>query len=157
MNAVLWNIALAFTWVALTGTFSWANLVLGFALGALVMWFVQRPVGSPSYFRKGRQVARLAVFFFWELVVANLRVAYDVITPRHHMRPAILAIPLDVRTDAEIMLLANLLTLTPGTLSIDVSPDRKYLYLHVMYVTDADAERSRVKQGFERRVLEVLR
>jgi len=73
------------------------------------------------------------------------------------MRPGILAVPLDAQSDAEITLLANLLTLTPGTLSLDVSPDRRFLYVHIMYITDADATRRRIKDGFERRVLEVLR
>jgi multicomponent Na+:H+ antiporter subunit E len=157
MNAILWNIVLAVAWAALTGSFAPANLLIGFVVGSLVIWFVQRPVGSPRYFRKLRQVAGLALFFLWELLLANLRVAFDVVTPRHHMRPAIIAIPLDAQTDDEITLLSNLVTLTPGTLSIDVSPDRKYLYIHSMYAQDVEAERQRIKRGFERRVLEVLR
>jgi multicomponent Na+:H+ antiporter subunit E len=93
------------------------------------------------------------------LVLANLRVAYDVLTPGYRMRPGVIAIPLDARTDAEITLLANLITLTPGTLSLDVSSDRSVLYIHIMYIDNDDlAEvRRRIKTGFERRVLEVLR
>jgi multicomponent Na+:H+ antiporter subunit E len=75
------------------------------------------------------------------------------------MRPGIIAIPLDARTDLEITLLANLITLTPGTLSLDVSADRRVLYVHVMYIDNDDIEavRRSIKDGFERRVLEVLR
>jgi multicomponent Na+:H+ antiporter subunit E len=75
------------------------------------------------------------------------------------MRPGVVAIPLDVQTDAEITLLANLITLTPGTLSLDVSTDRRVLYIHVMYIDNDDVEavRRKIKEGFERRVLEVLR
>jgi multicomponent Na+:H+ antiporter subunit E len=75
------------------------------------------------------------------------------------MRPGVVAIPLDARTDAEITLLANLITLTPGTLSLDVSSDRRMLYIHVMYIDNDDLEevRRKIKAGFERRVLEVLR
>jgi multicomponent Na+:H+ antiporter subunit E len=67
------------------------------------------------------------------------------------------AVPLDARTDAEIVLLANLITLTPGTLSLDLSDDRTVLYVHAMYLTDPDELRREIKEGFERRVLEVLR
>jgi multicomponent Na+:H+ antiporter subunit E len=67
------------------------------------------------------------------------------------------AIPLDVETDVEITLLANLITLTPGTLSMDISDDRKVLYVHAMYVDDPEALRAEIKNGFERRVLEMLR
>jgi len=73
------------------------------------------------------------------------------------MRPGIVAVPLDAETDAEITLLANLLTLTPGTLSLDVSADRRFLYVHMMYIEDADVARRQIKDGYERRVLEVLR
>ena len=97
----------------------------------------------------------LFVFLLWELLLANLRVAYDVLTPGYQMRPGVL----DARTDVEITLLANLITLTPGTLSLDVSSDRRVLYIHVMYIDRGDLEevRRKIKSGFERRVLEVLR
>jgi multicomponent Na+:H+ antiporter subunit E len=105
------------------------------------------------------RIVLFAGFFLWELLLANLRVAYDVLTPPLHMRPGIVAIPLDVETDAEITLLANLITLTPGTLSLDISGDRKVLYIHAMYIDDGDIEgvRRHIKRGFERRVMEVMR
>ena len=77
-------------------------------------------------------------------------------TPQQRMRPAIVAIPLDVRRDFEITLLANLITLTPGTLSLDVSSDKRVLYVHSMYVDDIDAFRREIKNGFERRVKELF-
>ena len=61
------------------------------------------------------------------------------------------------QTDLEIVLLNNLLVLTPGTLGVDLSPDRKTLYIHFLDIPDADAERQRITQGLERRLLEVLR
>jgi multicomponent Na+:H+ antiporter subunit E len=69
----------------------------------------------------------------------------------------VIAIPLDARTDTEILLLTTLITLTPGSFSLDVSSDRRELYLHVMYLDDPDQVRRQIKDGFERRVLEVLR
>lgn len=96
-------------------------------------------------------------FYLRELIHANLRVAYDALTPVHYMRPAMLAIPLDARTDLEILLLVNLITMTPGTVSLDVSTDRRVLYLHAMYVEDPDALRLQIKSNLERRVLELLR
>ena len=74
-----------------------------------------------------------------------------------HGRPAILAIPLDVKTDLEITAFANLITLTPGTLSLEVSEDRKTLYIHAMYVDDINLFKERLKKGLERRLLQVLR
>ena len=68
-----------------------------------------------------------------------------------------MAIPLDARSDAEITLLANLITLTPGSLYLDVSQNRCVMYVHTMHVDDLDAFRRSIKDGFERRVMEVLR
>ena len=157
MNGLLCNILLALEWMSMHDEFSNENFVIGFALGFLILFFARRVTGSPSYVHKVGQVVGLLVFFIKELIVANLRVAYDVLTPGYRMRPGILAVPLDARTDLEITLLANMISLTPGTLSLDVSADRRTLYLHVMYATDPEAVKESIKHGFERRVLEVLR
>jgi multicomponent Na+:H+ antiporter subunit E len=134
-----------------------ANLLVGFAVGYLVLGFAQVVVGESRYYRKVGQIARFAAFYLWQIVLANLRVAYDVLTPTYYMRPGIIALPLDATTDEEITLLANLITLTPGSLALDVSPDRKTLYVHAMFVDDVEEVRREFKQGLERRVLEVLR
>jgi multicomponent Na+:H+ antiporter subunit E len=73
------------------------------------------------------------------------------------MIPGFIAIPLDARTDFEILIVSNLISMTPGTLSMDISPDRKFLYLHVMYIDDLEEIRQTIKSKFESRVLEVLR
>ncbi len=96
-------------------------------------------------------------FYLKELVLASVRVAHDALTPTHHMRPAMLAIPLDAKTDFEILLLANLISMTPGTVSIDVSTDRRVLYLHAMYVGDPEALRHEIKTTLESRVLALMR
>jgi multicomponent Na+:H+ antiporter subunit E len=90
-------------------------------------------------------------------VRSNLRVAYDVITPGSRARPGIVAVPLDARTDVEITLLSNLITMTPGSLAVDVSDDRSVMYVHSMYVEDPDELRRAIKEDLERRVLELLR
>lgn len=98
----------------------------------------------------------LLIYFLWELVLANLRLARDVLRPLHQLRPAIVAVPLALEKDTQIVLVANLITLTPGTLSLDVSSDRKFLYVHVMHVEDLAAFRQQVKSGFEQRVKRLL-
>jgi multicomponent Na+:H+ antiporter subunit E len=95
---------------------------------------------------------RLAGFFAWALIVANIKVAIDVIRPRTAIRPAVVAVPLDVNSDAEILLLSMLINITPGSVTIDLSDDRQTLYVHVMHVTTADASRAEIKAGFEQRI-----
>lgn len=153
----LWNGVLAFVWALVIEDISLPSLALGFVLGYAILWMTRRVLETAEYCARVPRLIEFVAFFVWELVWANLRVAYDVITPKHHMRPAIIALTLDAQTDLEITLLANLISLTPGTLSLDVSPDRKALYIHHMYVRNPDVEKQRIKNGFERRLLKVLR
>lgn len=105
----------------------------------------------------GRAIG-FAGFFAWELLLANLRVTSLVLRPTAGLRPAIVALPLDVRSDAAIQLLAATITLTPGTLSIDVSSDRRTLYVHVVDLGRGDVEAfvRATKSNFERRIKEWL-
>ena len=98
----------------------------------------------------------LGGYFLVELVVSSLKVAWDVVTPRHRARPGILAVPLELRSDAAVTTLANLVSLTPGSLSLDVSDDRRRLYVHLMFIDDAERARAEIKQRIERRVKEAL-
>lgn len=158
MNTFLLNVLLALAWVALTGQFSASNFAFGFALGYVLLWLAHRIVGPSTYFGRAGRLIAFMLFFIWQMTKANLEVAYKVLSPRYRLRPGIIAIPLDAQTDAEITLLANLITLTPGTLSLDVSNDRRVLYLHVMDLKDdMDQFRRLIKKGLEARLLEVLR
>ncbi len=156
MRLLVMNLALALAWAIVTAEVTAGNIAAGFVVGYVALWLAYRAIGGRHpYFSRFFRLVRLVLVFLWDLVLANLRVAYDVVTPRHHMRPGVVAVPLDVRSDIQITLLANLITLTPGTLSLDVSVDRKTLYLHVMYLTDPEELRRDIKQGIERRVLEM--
>lgn len=157
MTHFLFNIFLAFVWALAGGHISLTSLVVGFALGYGVLWFAQPVMPATRYFRRLPAAVRFAGYFLWQLLLSNLRVAYHVITPHLYMRPGIVAIPLDAKTDQEITLLANLITLTPGTLSLDVSEDRRFLYVHAMFVDDVESFRADIKNGFERRLLELMR
>jgi multicomponent Na+:H+ antiporter subunit E len=97
------------------------------------------------------QAVGLAAFFAWELLLANVRVAADVLWG-HRIQPAVVAIPLDVTSDGEILLLSMLINITPGSVTIDLSDDRRTLYVHVMHMTSADETRREIKEGFERRI-----
>jgi multicomponent Na+:H+ antiporter subunit E len=155
---LLGNILLALAWAALQGEFSLATLLTGYVLGYLILLMLVRGgvLRTSRYIGRVHRVIGLAGFFMWELVRANLRLAFDVATPRYHMTPGIIAVPLDVTRDSEILLLSMLINTTPGSVALDVSPDRRTLYVHVMYMTSPEAAREEIKSGFERRVLGVL-
>jgi multicomponent Na+:H+ antiporter subunit E len=148
------NIVLALVWAIMLGSLSLLNLGVGFVAGYLVLVAVGG--GRSDYVRRTRAGAVLFVFTCREIVVANLRVAWYTISSLRALRPAVLAVPLapDL-SDAEITLLSLLVTLTPGTLSLDLSKDRRSLYVHFMHIDDADEAIRSITDGFERRILEL--
>lgn len=153
----LLNILLTIVWVFLTGSLATINFIFGFVLSFLVLWIVSRNERSRKYFRIAPRMIGFVFYFTYELIKANIQVAADVVTPKFYMTPGIIEFPLDAKTNLEITFLANVITLTPGTLSLDVSEDRKVLYIHAMYINDKEEFIHGIKQGFERRILTILR
>lgn len=157
VRSFLLNIFLALVWTFLQGELQGSNFAVGMVLGYLVIAISQQVLGTSAYVRKVGQVVRFILFALWEIFTASLALAWLIVQPRVQLRPAIVAIPLDAETDLEIASVASLLTLSPGTLSLDVSTDRRTLYVHTIDLDDADMFRREIKRGLERRVLEVMR
>jgi multicomponent Na+:H+ antiporter subunit E len=150
---LLGSILLALVWAALQGDITLANLVVGYGVGYVILALLARGgVMRSTLTSRTRYAIELAGFFVWELLLANVRVAADVLRPRTGIRPAVVAIPLDVTSDGEILLLSMLINITPGSVTIDLSEDRQTLYVHVMHMTNAETTRREIKEGFERRV-----
>ncbi len=157
MNAFVINVILAFAWAAMTGEFSLASLMTGAVLGFFALWLSAPLTGIERlYFVRSYRIARLALYFLYELLLSSLRVAWDVIRPYPRNKPALVEVPLDVQSDLEILLLTNLISLTPGTLSVDVTPDRSTLLVHAMFADDHAAVVAELKNGMERLVAEVF-
>jgi multicomponent Na+:H+ antiporter subunit E len=150
---LLGSILMALAWAALQGEVTTNNLLVGCALGYAVLALLQKGgVLSPAFKNRVARGLGLAAFFIWELMVANIRVARDVLSPRTTIRPAVVAIPLDISSDAEILLLSALINITPGSVTIDLSEDRRTLFVHVMHMSSPEASRLEIKTGFEQRV-----
>lgn len=156
-NPFTLNLLYTLIWVALTGKTEISNFLFGFLISFGIMYLVNTDDKTGGYFRRVPNVVGFIFFFVVELIKANIQVAFDVLTRKDHMKPGIVGIPLDAETDLEITLLANFISLTPGTLSLDISTDRKTLYVHGMYIEDVESFIINVKMGFERRLLNILR
>lgn len=157
MNLFLLNVVLALAWAAVTTSFTPLNLTIGFFLGAFAIWLLRDKWGNAKYFFRIANIFNLIWLFIKELIFSSLQVAKEVLRPRLKIEPGIIAVPLTVDRDIEITLLANLISLTPGTLSVDISTDRSTLYVHALHIGDADAFIQQIKNGFERKILEALR
>ncbi|MDQ0454330.1 Na+/H+ antiporter subunit E [Rhizobium paknamense] len=150
------NLLLAFVWVAVSGSATLHNLLFGFVLSLLVVGLLREQVDGITYLTRLKRLIMLLLLFLWELAKSAWRVTALVLSPSLDVRPGIFAYPLTVTRDFEITLLANLITLTPGTLSVDVSEDRRTLYVHALDCADPEAARREIAEGFERRIREAF-
>ncbi len=158
MSRVALAIVLAIFWAAITGSFSAPNLLLGGSVAILALLLIRKEFAPPVYFQKIKRVISLAGLFLYELALSAYRVSVLILSPnmKSKLKPGIIAFPLSVTSDVEITLLANLITLTPGTLSVDVSEDRKFLYVHALFVPDKKALIREIADGFEIKIIEVF-
>jgi len=158
VNFAALTLLLAFVWASVTGNFSLLNLLLGASVSIVALWIIREHVTTPSYFKKFGRATSLALLFLYELALSSIRVALLVVSPnlKSKLKPGIIAFPLTVTSDVEITLLANLITLTPCTLSIDVSQDKKVLYVHAIAVPDKQALIKEIASGFEAKIIEVF-
>jgi len=157
MNLFAVNLLLALVWTALTDSFTAGGFVSGYVIGLGALWLTQPLYGQAgNYFVRSLRIVQLALFFVYDLMMSSLRVARDVLTPQDLSSPKILAMPLKAESDLEVLLVTNLISLTPGTLSLDVSPDRKTLYVHAMFAEDPEAVIAGLQSGMEHRVRRVF-
>lgn len=157
MRVFTLHILLSLSWAAIAGNFSILNIFVGFLFGLLALWLVREQLGAALYFRKSIQIFSLIGLFIYELILSTVKVALLVIKPKLNVKPGIIAYPLSAKTDSEITLLANLITLTPGTLSVDVSDDKKTLYVHAIDATDPQSIIADISNGFEKKVIGVFK
>lgn len=157
MKIFLINVILSMIWAMLLGEINLGTLASGFILAYFILFILFRKQNQGNYFVRGPRLVTFILYYLFELFRSNLIIAWDIVTPTHYMRPGVIAIPLDAKSDVEITVLCNLITMTPGTLSLDVSADRKVLYIHAMYIEDVEKLRRQTKDSLERRVLDILR
>lgn len=157
MIAFVWNIFLALAWAAATERFTPSNLIIGFVIGYGLLAIMPPLPGAGAYYLQMREMFDFTRFFAKEVIVSNLRVAYFVVAPLSKLNAGVIAVPLEDMTDAELTILANMITLTPGTLSLDISDDRRTLYIHTMYIGEPEQFRRTIREEYARRVIEVMR
>ena len=150
------NLVMAIIWVAVTGSASLLNLVFGFVLSTLALGLIREQVNGVGYVTRSLRFVSLMLLFLVELAKSAWTVTKLVLRPKMNLAPGIFAYPLRVERDFEIALLANLITLTPGTLSVDVSQDRKKLFVHAIDCSDVEGTIRDIADGFERKIMETF-
>lgn len=158
MSGAFLVVILALGWAGITGSFSGLNLLFGGLVGGCALLILRYSIRQQGALGRARKVLSLVALFLYELMVSAINVARIVIRPdlKSALKPAIVAVPLTVKSDAEITLLANMITLTPGTLTVDVAEDRSVLYVHVLTMESDTALIAGIANGFEARIKEVF-
>jgi multicomponent Na+:H+ antiporter subunit E len=156
VDKFLMNLLLSFIWTALTGSMGYTDFLFGFLLGFFILWVLNKDEEDHRYFNRVPKIIGFVFYFLYEMIVANLQVAYDVITPKYFFKPGIVRFPLKATTDLEINLISMFISLTPGTILLDLSDDKKSLFIHVMYLSSREKFISRMQYS-ERRILEIVR
>lgn len=157
MKKILVHIFLALSWLLLSpGSLTSSNFLLGIAVGFLIIslfGFIKRDFSYPI---KWIIFIRFSLFVFWDILVSNIRVAREVLTPKALCRPGIIAIPILFRNPVEITVLASIISITPGTLTLDVSSDRRHLYMHTMFIDDIDKIKKEIIKQYETRLIRLF-
>ena len=153
----LLTILLTVVWLIIANSFTLNSLVLGAILGILIPFFTYPYWPNvPRGFRAGRMLSYI-LLVIWDIMVANVIVAWIVLTKRNEdMKSTWVTIPLDLRTPEAITVLAGTITLTPGTVSADLSDGGHSLLVHALDADDPDAVRDEIKDRYERRLKEIF-
>ncbi|MDA8747459.1 Na+/H+ antiporter subunit E [Litoreibacter sp.] len=151
------TLILTVVWTLLQNQVSAGMVLFGLILGILIpwgtsIWWPDRPKG----FRLGKMIV-YSVIVMWDILVANIQVAWIVLTvPNSKLKPAWVVIPLDLVQPEAITILAGTITLTPGTVSADLSDGGHSLLVHALHTDDPDAVRDEIKQRYEARLKEIF-
>lgn len=154
---IVLNVILAITWMFLNGDWSFTGLIVGYGIGLILVIAMRRFFTQRLYIDRVWACIKLLFLFIKELILSNIAVIRQVLRPKLNIRPGIIDMRTELTSDLEITLLTSLITLTPGTLSLEVSEDQRTIYIHAMDIEDAEQLAQDIKLSFERAIMEVTR
>src|SRR5690606_30164824 len=144
-------------WMFMSSSLTATTFIIGYIIGILLILMTRRFFTTRLYLWRVWAAIKLTLIFFRELILSNISVLMHVIRPRLNIQPMFFALPTDLEKDWEITLLSSLITLTPGTIVVNVSHDQRTLYIHALDVNDVDEAVESIKNSFEKAIMEVSR
>lgn len=154
---ILLNFILGFLWMFLSNDYSSLAFAKGYFFGILILFVLRRFFQHRFYFYNVIAIIKLLYIFLVELVKSNISVLKVILSPKLNLRPGIFSLETELEKEWEITILSNLITLTPGTLVLEVSEDNKTLYIHAMDIDDVEQAKLDIKNTFEKAIKEVSR
>ena len=149
------NIFFAVGWMLVNASYGALDFLVGFAIGMLSLYLTQPFQKKTGYFKRFYAILALFAYFMYEMFASVVMISWDILTPGYFSKPRIVYVPLDVRSDFEITLLANMVSLTPGSLCLDVTEDKKHMIIHAMFADSEEQVITTIKNGLEKRLLKV--
>jgi multicomponent Na+:H+ antiporter subunit E len=142
--------------MVLNNSFTWGAFVFAIILAGVLIAFITRVI-HPGLAINIRASKILPFFFMfaYEIIISNIKVIYEILTPKEHMYPGIIQIALNCRTDQQRVWLSNVLSLTPGTIVVTMSPDKTYLFLHIMFLQHREALVKDIRK-IEQHIIELI-
>jgi multicomponent K+:H+ antiporter subunit E len=150
------SLVLFVVWLLLNNTVHVAHIVLGVALALVIPWFTERLRPERPRIRRWGTVLRLGLTVLWDIVLSNIEIARRILGPESAIRPRFVWVPLAIRDPHGIVALAGIITMTPGTLSADLTDDRSHLLVHAFNVEDEAALVATIKQRYETPLREIF-
>lgn len=151
------NTIIAFMWMFLSESYTLPSFVFGYLLGIVLLLLLRRFIPKPFYLKRVYNIIKLILLFIKELILSNIDIIKLVYKRRPDVEPGIFALPTELKSAWEITLLANLISLTPGTLSIAISDDQSTIYIHAMHIDKVEEEIQSIKNTFEKAIMEVTK
>ncbi|MEI3606885.1 Na+/H+ antiporter subunit E [Pseudogracilibacillus sp. SE30717A] len=151
------NVIISFMWMFLSESYTFTTFLFGYILGALLLLLLNRFFPSRYYLAPIYKMIVLFLIFIRELILSNIDIVKIVYKRKPDVEPGIFALPIDVKKNWEITLLANLITLTPGTLSVAISDDQSKIFIHAMHIDDIQESINDIKNTFEKAIMEVTK
>lgn len=152
----LLSLAVFVAWLLLMATLEPAHLLLAALLAVLLPLSVRRLREEHARMRRPGVAMKLALVVLWDIVLSNIEVARRILGRESRIHPGFVWIPLDIRNPHGIAALAGIITMTPGTLSAELSPDGRHLLVHCFHLEDAAATIAQIKARYETPLREVF-
>ena len=154
---IIFNLLIAVLWMFMTESYTFVTFLIGYIIGIALLFLLRRFIPDAFYFKRVLLMIKLILLFLKELIGSTWQIAKLVYKPKLNVEPGIFALPTELRTNWAITLLANLISLTPGTLSVSISDDHTTIYIHAMDMPDIEKEIEGIKETFEKAIMEVTR
>lgn len=154
---VLINLVIGFLWMFLQDQWTFLSFLSGYIVGIVILFFLRRFFNGPFYFYKFWAVVKLLAVFIYELIVSGIFVLRHVLRPKVKITPGIFRLDVDLEGDVEVTLLSLLITLTPGSVVMEVTEDGKALYIHALDLPESKIAIMKSQKVFEKAIKEVTR